>query len=56
MAGTSVMPRMTTGSGSGRIGSSSTRETTVRITSAISACASAAPMQRRMPPPNGSQA
>ena len=28
----------------------------VRITSAISACASAAPMQRRMPPPNGSHA
>jgi hypothetical protein len=54
--GTSVTPRITTGSGSGRVGRSSARVTTRRITSAISACASAAPMQRRMPPPKGSQA
>jgi hypothetical protein len=49
------MPRMTTGSRRGRTGSISTSETTVRMTSAISAWASAAPMQRRMPPPKGSQ-
>ena len=41
--------------GARRAGSSSTREKIARSTSAISACASAAPMQRRMPPPNGSQ-
>jgi hypothetical protein len=35
--GTSVIPRITTGSGSGRTGVSSTRERTTRITSAISA-------------------
>ena len=54
--GTSVMPRITTGSAAAAAGRSSARETTMRITSAISAWASAAPMQRRMPPPNGSHA
>jgi len=44
------------GSGSGLTASSSTRWTTALITSAISACASAAPMQRLMPPPKGSHA
>jgi len=53
--GASVILRSTTGSGSGLSASSSTRSTTVRITSAISTCASAAPMQRLMPPPNGIQ-
>jgi hypothetical protein len=50
------MPRITTGSGSGRTGAMSARAAITRSASTISACASAAPMQRRMPPPNGSQA
>jgi len=39
-----------------RTGVRSTLCATTRTTSAISACASAAPMQRRIPPPNGSHA
>ncbi len=54
--GTSVIPRKTTGSGSSRTAASSTREATTRSTSDISAWASAAPMQRLIPPPNGSHA
>jgi hypothetical protein len=48
------MPRSTTGSGVERTGSSSVRGTITRSASTISACASAAPMQRLIPPPNGS--